>query len=63
MPFRWKRQEENFSCKIPKGSVRTEGKLKEALLMLAQWEKGHEEFLRGYHDRLFEQYVHMPWGG
>lgn len=39
------------------------GKLREALLMLAQWEKGHEEFIKGFHDRLFDQYVHMPWGG
>jgi rubrerythrin len=41
----------------------TEGELREALLTLAQWERGHEEFIKAYHDRLFDQYIHMPWGG
>jgi hypothetical protein len=31
--------------------------------MLAQWEKEHEQFIKGCHDRFFDQYVHMPWGG
>lgn len=42
---------------------KTEGKLREALLMLARWESGHEEFIKSEHDRLFDQYIHMPWGG
>ena len=42
---------------------KTEGKLKEALLMLARWEREHEKFIKSYHDRLFDQYIHMPWGG
>jgi len=41
----------------------TEGKAEEALLMLSQWEKGHEEFFREYRDKLSEVYSKMPWGG
>ena len=41
----------------------TEGKEKEALLMLSQWEKGHEKFFREYRDKLSEVYSKMPWGG
>lgn len=41
----------------------TEGKAKEALLMLSRWEKGHEKFFRDYRDKLSEVYSKMPWGG
>jgi len=41
----------------------TEGKPREALLMLAEWEKGHERFFREYRDKLTEIYSRMPWGG
>ncbi len=41
----------------------TEGKAKEALLMLSGWEKEHERFFREYRDRLSEVYSKMPWGG
>ena len=41
----------------------TEGKVKEALFMLSQWEKGHEKFFREYRDKLSEVYSKMPWGG
>lgn len=41
----------------------TEGKPREALLMLANWEKGHERFFREYRDKLTEIYSKMPWAG
>ncbi len=41
----------------------TEGPAKEALQMLAEWEKRHEEFFREYRDKLNEVYANMPWGG
>ena len=41
----------------------TEGKAKEALLMLSNWEKEHERFFREYRDKLSEIYSKMPWGG
>jgi rubrerythrin len=41
----------------------TEGKAKEALTMLAEWERGHERFFREYREKLTEIYSKMPWGG
>jgi rubrerythrin len=41
----------------------TEGKAKEALQMLAGWERGHERFFREFRDKLTEVYSKMPWGG
>lgn len=41
----------------------TEGKPREALLMLARWEEGHEKFFREYRDKLTEIYSRMPWAG
>jgi len=42
---------------------RAEGEAREALEMLAEWERGHEEFFRQLHDSAFETYAQMPWGG
>jgi rubrerythrin len=42
---------------------KVKGEAKEALEMLAQWERGHEAFFRQIHDKAFEQYADMPWGG
>ena len=42
---------------------KTEGKAKEALTMLSNWEKQHEQFFRDYRDKLSETYAKMPWGG
>ncbi len=55
--------ERDFVESYHRFAEKTEGKVREAFLMLAQWEKGHEEFLKDYHDRLFDRYIHMPWGG
>ena len=41
----------------------TEGKAKEALTMLSEWEKRHERFFREYRDKLNEIYSKMPWAG
>jgi len=42
---------------------KTEGRAKQALRMLSDWEKGHERFFREYRDKLTEVYANMPWGG
>ncbi len=42
---------------------KTDGLAKEALEMLAEWEKLHERFFREYRDRLSKVYAEMPWGG
>jgi len=31
--------------------------------MLAQWERGHEALFKKIHDKAFEEYAQMPWGG
>lgn len=41
----------------------TEGKAKQALTMLSNWEKEHEKFFREFRDRLSDIYALMPWGG
>ncbi len=40
-----------------------EGQAKDALEMLAKWERSHEALFKQIHDRAFEEYAHMPWGG
>jgi hypothetical protein len=41
----------------------TQGKAKQALTMLSNWEKEHERFFREYRDKLSDVYANMPWGG
>jgi hypothetical protein len=31
--------------------------------MLARWEHGHERLFKEMHDKAFQQYADMPWGG
>lgn len=40
-----------------------QGKAKEALQMLSNWEKQHEKFFREYRDKFHDIYSKMPWGG
>jgi hypothetical protein len=28
-----------------------------------QWERGHEKLFKHLHDKAFEEYAQMPWGG
>jgi len=55
--------EKDLSEFYEKMANQTEGKAKEALTMLAEWEKGHERFFREYREKLTEIYSRMPWGG
>lgn len=34
-----------------------------ALGMLSRWERQHEKLFKTMHDRAFEEYAQMPWGG
>jgi rubrerythrin len=36
---------------------------KKSLQMLARWERQHEKLFKTMHDRAFEEYAAMPWGG
>jgi len=55
--------EKDLSEFYEKMAGRTEGKAREALSMLAEWERGHERFFREYREKLTKLYDTMPWGG
>ena len=55
--------ERDFAEFYEMAASKAEGEAKEALEMLAQWERGHEAFFRRIHDKAFEEYADMPWGG
>jgi rubrerythrin len=40
-----------------------DGEEKKVFLTLAEWERRHEQLFKTYHDRAFEIYSQMPWGG
>jgi rubrerythrin len=42
---------------------KAEGDAKIALSMLARWERTHEQLFKQLHDKAFEEYAQMPWGG
>jgi rubrerythrin len=42
---------------------KAEGESRKVLEMLALWEHGHERLFKEMHDKAFEQYASMPWGG
>ena len=39
------------------------GEAQRVLTMLAAWERGHERLFKELHDKAFEEYAQMPWGG
>jgi len=55
--------EKDLSEFYQKMANQTEGKAKEALQMLSNWEKGHEKLFREYRDKFQDIYSKMPWGG
>jgi len=55
--------ERDFSEFYEMAASKTESGAKEALTMLAKWERGHEQLFKDLHDQIFEEYAAMPWGG
>ena len=55
--------EKDLSEYYAKMAEQTDGKAREALTMLSNWEKEHERFFREFRDQLSEVYAQMPWGG
>lgn len=55
--------ERDFADFYAMAASKAEGAAKEVLEMLANWERGHEALFRQMHDRAFEEYAQMPWGG
>ena len=39
------------------------GEARQVLEMLAKWEEGHAALFKSIHDKAFEEYAQMPWGG
>lgn len=44
-------------------AAKSSGRAQKAFEQLAKWERGHEAFFKELHDRVFEEYTQMPWGG
>ncbi|MCP3887897.1 MAG: ferritin family protein [Desulfobulbaceae bacterium] len=42
---------------------KSSGTAKKAFEQLARWERGHEAYFKELHDKVFEEYTQMPWGG
>jgi len=55
--------ERDFAEFYEMAAMKAEGPAKEVLSMLAYWERGHERLFKQLHDKAFELYAHMPWGG
>jgi len=55
--------ERDFAEFYEMAAGKAEGQAKEVLEMLATWERGHERLFKHLHDRAFEEYAQMPWGG
>lgn len=55
--------ERDFSEFYAQAASQAEGEAKKTLEMLAQWEAGHERLFKSMHDKAFEEYSGMPWGG
>ncbi len=55
--------ERDFSEFYEKAAENAEGDSKKALKMLAEWERQHEQLFKQLHDKAFEEYSEMPWGG
>lgn len=56
--------ERDFAEFYEMSSQRVEDKTaKQSLEMLGRWERQHEKLFKAMHDRAFEEYAAMPWGG
>ena len=55
--------ERDFAEFYEMAAQKSEGEAQKVLMMLAQWERQHEALFKKIHDKAFEEYAHMPWGG
>lgn len=55
--------ERDFSEFYEMAAKKSEGEAKTVLEMLARWERTHETLFKRMHDKAFEEYAQMPWGG
>jgi rubrerythrin len=55
--------ERDFAEFYEMAAGKSEGEARQVLQTLATWERGHERLFKYYHDKAFEEYAQMPWGG
>jgi rubrerythrin len=55
--------ESDFAHFYRSAARKAEGEAKKVLNRLAKWEEGHEALFKQMHDKAFEEYAQMPWGG
>ena len=55
--------EHDFADFYAMAASKAQGEAHQVLEMLATWERGHEKLFKHMHDKAFEQYAEMPWGG
>jgi rubrerythrin len=55
--------ERDFAEFYEMAAQKSEGEAQKVLTMLAQWERHHEALFKKIHDKAFEEYARMPWGG
>ena len=55
--------ERDFAEFYEMAASKSEGEARQVLQTLATWERGHERLFKNYHDKAFEEYAQMPWGG
>jgi rubrerythrin len=55
--------EKDFADFYAMAASKAAGKAREVLESLAAWERTHESLFKELHDRAFERYADMPWGG
>lgn len=55
--------EMDFANYYQNASKQATGEAKKVLKLLAKWERGHEALFKTLHDKAYEVYSQMPWGG
>jgi rubrerythrin len=55
--------ERDFADFYEMAAQKVEGEAQQVLAMLAHWERGHEQYFKEWHDKVFNEYAQMPWGG
>jgi rubrerythrin len=55
--------ERDFGEFYEMAASKSTGAVQDALQTLAEWERGHERLFLGLHDKVFQEYAEMPWGG
>jgi rubrerythrin len=55
--------ERDFAEFYEMAAQKAEGEARIALTALARWERSHERLFKDLHDRVFQEYAEMPWGG